>query len=1351
MSDLYSCGLPPTSSHPNGTAPLRRPHAPQPSSLRITALDPSRGSHHAPGNTVQTPASASSLSTPFSAHPSSAYPQSPAAAIRGPVASSPRNQTPFSAIYNPQQWGPINGASPQASINPHRYQPIQTLAPQPTGPDGKHDLLIYRLLPDTNVTEPVASPPPPYSPRRQAAVQSSPGQTQPGVLIADAISPGTDSSHHSTPTSASLTYPDVYAGRGRIHRAVGSSSPSLVSPPAFPPPPPAGPSKSRNRAGSKTHASSLLSTLRLRAPQSNAMSDAIITLREDTDNILAQAAMNPVTEHPLQAPGARRAASTGGIGLTRDSRSTFALTESPTTSNDGIPLPPPPPGPPPAANRTHSLNRFSDKAPTRSATNAPSRTRIFPGSGTVLDTIPPTPANWQDGHPTTPRERSHSKGVGPLHIDVGDILNRQEPFPAAPNTVTGATTMHTRRASSSQSLLRSPAVRNRSAKGIRERRNESRHGKEKASNDSSVAMQQVDNGSDFDNVDSVKPANLVLSNLPSPSRKASAKVSPTSGQSYQSMDRAVSDIASPISLRQVDTYTSPSQAPSGHFSPRSVQDIKRNGPENETQNLSFADGYLQAPHGQTDVDRPVSHLLHIPISKECHHTVLPPSSLSQDRPISDLLGPENSTDFAARANERHRRFAEKEAAAANESEKLELFVHYMLAESRIRREQYASTFEEQSIQTADLVQGFFALPAASDSGLEERPEGRVPSDQTSIASSGLDESSQEETDSFTRQQESPSSATTAPSSINRPNSGWAKDYVPCLSPIASMSVVTGQDESESRGRAPSRWWEGSHSEGVGSSDGLKVLARSKSESKYMGLPKEVRQSPAMYEQQTTAPPLPQWQSSSQNHSFHSYGPDDYPPEKTGLHEEDSGASRSALAPPLPPSLPATPSSAPYTPNLRQLDVSRLVTLPPPYPRHHPALNNSHPDLAGIRATVRTLNEKGDFDAIRRSYEQQLEVKRRRAISFQEHQRSLHQQDIDFKIAHGELSSSAYEEAKVELERKVFESEKELTQIDFDIFQELVVSPIHATLIERLKLATETLDQLSQRVFNDSQSQSPNLPQEEGDERPELLEMLTMLKWIFDARESAHRQLFDLLTERNDKYKAVVLQPYSHAKNEAKVLDAQTFFIRDATDRRQKFDQSASDRTHEFLQVIESNVTRGVEVQLDAFWSIAPQLRELLQKVPSTEAPHGIEILIPPDEYLENPTYHEYPLQYLYSLLGHAEKSSYQFIESQVNMLCLLHEIRNATLLSRLRAHYGNKGAYETATDDLSQRQMWETRQRAEQAREEASMTADLKEKVGLIEGQWTEALGAELLATRERVRGWLLEQGGWDEEQAADT
>jgi hypothetical protein len=53
--------------------------------------------------------------------------------------------------------------------------------------------------------------------------------------------------------------------------------------------------------------------------------------------------------------------------------------------------------------------------------------------------------------------------------------------------------------------------------------------------------------------------------------------------------------------------------------------------------------------------------------------------------------------------------------------------------------------------------------------------------------------------------------------------------------------------------------------------------------------------------------------------------------------------------------------------------------------------------------------------------------------------------------------------------------------------------------------------------------------------------------------------------------------------------------------------------------------------------------------------------------------------------------------------------------------------------------------KAIRADEERRLTDDLKEKVGLVESQWNEALGQGLEDCKMRVEDFLTEQGGWDD------
>ena len=728
----------------------------------------------------------------------------------------------------------------------------------------------------------------------------------------------------------------------------------------------------------------------------------------------------------------------------------------------------------------------------------------------------------------------------------------------------------------------------------------------------------------------------------------------------------------------------------------------------------------------------MSHLLHIPNSDDSIQAPLLPFSLPSTEIQVDLLGPESPNAFAQRANDRHHRFAEREAAAADDSERLDLFLEFIFAESRIRRAQYTAVFEKEDIDVKDLVHGLFTQPK----GKINKEVSRISQDSakadanmfirasTASGSSAQDSSWHDDSAPGSRKHESPVTVSSNTSPQIQPESLWCKDYIPSLSPIASMSIVTGQDEMGSRGRAPSRWFEDCSRESS-HGDAFRVLGRSKRESKYMGVPRGAPFDPAMFDNsvsnssirnQALEPPVP---SST-------YGMDEYPPEKTGWHEENE-----PLAPL--PYQPLTPQSAPFILDPRKLDISRLVTLPPPYPRHHPAVNNSHPDLVEERTVVRTLHDLSEPNTIRDSFKNKINEKRQRAESWRKHQRSLHEQDIQFKMEHSELSQEEFDQAEADIEARIFQSEKETVQADFDLFQEMVVSPLHALFSERINVASASLDVLSRKLFSDAQQRSPNLPQEEGDEQAELLEKLTQLKWLFEARENLHSEVYNLLSERNDKYKAAVLLPYQHSENREKLAEAEIFFVKDAHDRRLAFEQAGASRCEAFLAVVENNVVRGVEVQLSAFWDIAPLLVQVLQNIPAQLG--GFEIQIPADEFGENPSYYDHPLQYLYSLLSHAEKSTYQFIESQINLLCLLHEIRSLA------------GAASSRVEEISAGEGdWANRMAEIRLEEEKALMDDLKDKVGVVEGQWIEGLGSRIRSERERIKDWLVETGGWDED-----
>ena len=293
---------------------------------------------------------------------------------------------------------------------------------------------------------------------------------------------------------------------------------------------------------------------------------------------------------------------------------------------------------------------------------------------------------------------------------------------------------------------------------------------------------------------------------------------------------------------------------------------------------------------------------------------------------------------------------------------------------------------------------------------------------------------------------------------------------------------------------------------------------------------------------------------------------------------------------------------------------------------------------------------------------------------------------------------------------------------------------------------EGVDKLRNELAERNLSSDPNQAQEEGDEHPERLEQLTLLKWMFETREQLHKEMFDLHAERSAKYSEVVLTPFRIGKLQAKINDATAFFARDAHERQVTFAKDAAQRFEQLQGIIDMNVTRGIEAQLSAFWDIAPDLLQVIQQVPPRYDPNSFEVLIPPHEYEENPALNAHPMQYLYSLLAHAEKSAYQFIESQVNLLCLLHEVRTASAQATLRLLEVQRqsAADGPGNGNGSDAGLEDEMRRATREREE-TLTKDLQEKVGDVERQWREAVGEAFEGCKERVRTWLEQDGGWED------
>ncbi|KAJ5221667.1 uncharacterized protein N7469_010554 [Penicillium citrinum] len=1276
-----------SSTTSNQPSPNRREFAVQPP-LLTTALGSSQF------HPVNTPLSTTSLSSPFTqAH--SPYVASPANGRSASSSSSmaSRHTASYSVPYNPQDWGPMSGAPAQAPYQQSHSAP--RVAPQQRG----------------YAEESLSPPPPPYSPPNNPNRVSPDGygSFNPNIAVTSAPTPSQNFATENE-FDAPINYQRRSTQRPRpVSMVYGNETgPSRQSLPPPPPPPQGNP-------GSRSVSQSRVDAYQGIAYNSAGLQHRPQVSSSNYEQPLASPSLGAnfhgssygQLEAPERPPASRRAASAGAVVSSSGSSRSISQTRHHTPPNNGwgpgMPLPPPPPGPPPS----QSVSGSSESSSARTIPG-PSRTRARqPSFGTGLGSIPPTPADWVDEEYMNSRPTQESE---PLSIDT----TKAQRLPDASNgSNSNDPSQQSQRTpgSGGSGLFRSSAIRDPSAKGIRERRIERRNQQNQNVEDARSAVSNSANPW-ADSLENIKPSNLVFSEQePAPTRQpASARATPQSSRSMGSDGRTgsrsrassgglFSDQSSYTAPKWDSSPAGPSAAfaqtppfsPKGESSPSFKRETSQAMPPKAlpTPPLSSANDPKPRPRtlSRGSEDRPISHILHIPNDaipgvKPLSPRRFPVPQAVQQQSLESIM--KQDTNFAQDATQRHKEFIEREAAAVDETEALKIFTDFMISESQIRRTRYASVWDSNPNIVEDVSSKLFverAPPTQNTKPVRPAPTLEIPHNRTS-----------------------------------RPDSAWWNNYQPCLSPIASLSM--SNDEQSSRGRAPSRWWESKT--GSSSDEAGRRIQRSKRESKYMGLPRDGTQWDA-----EKTPSKFDDEGAHYTGEYAAYGPDEYPPEKVGLHEEGSSY--------------ANGNGNPYTQfqESQRLDISRFITLPPPYPRHYPAVNNSHPDLVSYRTVVRSITDLSEIKSTRQRYQEDMELMSKEQQGQSKEGRRQFKANIQSQIQEGSLTFAEAAEAEAAMLVDEHRLERGLAKRQLDAYQDVVLKPMHQILTDRIDKATACIDELSSKLFDDAQNEAPDQTQEEGDEKPELLEKLTQLKWLFEAREQLHREAFDLVSGRDEKYKALALLPYQQSKNNEKLWETEDFFSKDSLNRRVQYETSALTRLESFLNVIEQNVVRGVEIQLSAFWDIAPSLLAMVQQVP--EDLHGFEVQIPSNEYEEYPSYHAHPLQYLYTLLSHAEKSSYQYIESQTNLLCLLHEVRSAVM----RANRNLAEAeliWQGEPEESVRRNMQQTR-----ANEELTLTSDLKEKVATVESQWTEALGSQIQELRERVHEQLVAEDGWED------
>ncbi|KAK5987821.1 hypothetical protein PT974_11955 [Cladobotryum mycophilum] len=1137
-------------------------------------------------------------------------------------------QTPGSAIqpYNPQEW-----VSSPAQI-PERQHQFATTEAQVNMP--LHGSPQQAANQGQTSASGAGPPPPPYSPPRRT--------------------------HQPRPVSTAFEYGHVQVSTpppSRFSTLIPHRpSPEPQASRAFPPPPGmSGRGSSRDRLfgiplGRRKDREQLTSSPEPMHPPMPASRRSVGPLAFHQPEPERVVSMSLAVNTQIIPPASRRAASTGAIETPNSARS---RSTSQTRWEPGMPVPPPPPGPPPSGSRSQSVQGM-DRA-TVPIISPPTRRR--PPSGvTSLGPVPPTPAGWVEGDAQVARPTEAAPPPVPL-------LQPAQPSPSVRGRSPGLT-IDTALASDPNQPVEQPLGSNSSASGLNRAR-AVRH-------DKTIIQRRTESRNQYDPVESI---DAVVQPRP-----ISNIVVPTSANGMVqkiTLPKTTPRSAGRIQLEPPRTGDSSGHYDSRNSTPRAPDSAKLAIREVETPPFSPA----AKPYRQTSGSHavPPKSLPTPPLRAGSASSSLPAEAThppgSAALPLSkDAVVNQNADEFANGSIERFRAFAIRESAVATDADRVRLFADFIVNESRIRRERYATAIGAMGSEIFDLTRDLFRpmVPVRRESGISQ--------EDWTPGSSEPNRSHRGSVGSISRGDGQSSSA---PTSANLP---------------------------PSPGQAPAANW-GDPSRGG--------FERSKRESKYMGVPKE------------------QWLETEQSAVYGSTGEQssssEYPPEKTGWHDEGE------QTPHMPPYTPAGSAPSPAVNMHGLLDVSRLVTLPPPYPRHHPAVNNSHPELSSIRIAVRALSELSDIDSTKERFAASSSKRREESLKAASDRRQAMRVNLQKEINSGNLSYADAGIIEADFNDQEKDKKKELEKAEYEHFQNQVVLPLNDILTERINRATELFDDLTRHMFDNGEIDA-DMPQEEGDDRPELLEKLTLLKWIFEQRESLHRVIYDLLSDRNGRYRDVVLTPYRLSGNAEKLKSAEDFFGEDAAKRENAFANEVLNRAREFRSVMEEAVARGVELQLSAFWDIAPPLCRLLESIPLDLEDFGIQI--PSAEYEENPSYHEHPFQYLYSLLLHAEKSSYQFIEAHTNQLCLLHEVKEAVMNAKARVL-----ATQVIEADGTATRAVDREQKAQHMKDMESqrLTEDLKEKVRMVQEQWNSALGEAMTSVKERTGEWLLQTGGWDE------
>ncbi|KAL7266400.1 hypothetical protein RUND412_011055 [Rhizina undulata] len=502
-----------------------------------------------------------------------------------------------------------------------------------------------------------------------------------------------------------------------------------------------------------------------------------------------------------------------------------------------------------------------------------------------------------------------------------------------------------------------------------------------------------------------------------------------------------------------------------------------------------------------------------------------------------------------------------------------------------------------------------------------------------------------------------------------------------------------RDEESSRGRPSSRWWEASNegasiSDHVVRSDGM---GDDEFRHRYSRTPRASLREIA--EHVAAAPRNGNNGTGNQNDPASYLGSAEYPPDRKSMSRSRSRPAtiqRSATA------------TAQRTRVRTSLDIAPLLTLVPG-PKEYPAVNNAHPTLAVFRNLVRTLNDLTPMTTLKSNFTTNSNAAKESASLESLKRRNAHLESVSRLLREGKIGYDQLNALNSRLECRENEFLLQVLRREFEQYQKEVVDPAHTDLTERINAASAAYADLEREIV-ESQRNPPRREQE-GEEVPELLEKLTCLKWLFEVREQLHREIFELLSDRNSRYRTLVLTPHFQAQQAEKIREKSLLLDRESAGFKLTTARESLKRYKAFLNTIEANVTKGVEAQMSSFWDMAPLLSECCEKIPNDLT--NVVPLVPPEEFHDNPQWLRQPLGYLEAKLSAAEKGSWGFVEVQTNLLCLLHEVKTACAGARWRL--------VEAEGDVEGREDAGFKEECDRGRqeEEGKLTEDLKGDGGM--------------------------------------